>query len=506
MRHVELIEAGESIDESVEAVSKLLTRLGGPNVPKLQEDLDDGYAEEQGRTRAADGTGPRKDQTPDDADGSPQGAPGSGGGEDVVDGTGTIPLADKASDVLNQLGDLEVDKRRLERLRKSLEAVKATNILTPENGASIREGLATGNDHAQNLAEMFSPGLEPVRSEAVHDASEAETSGMEKIPLSALSVSNWNPRKHVDPDDQDLERFAADIKKRGLIQPVVLVRRGHGEDLFDVLCGCRRIGALRINRGPEGVLEPGEYRVHEDLAGDGIRCLEMSAAENWMRSQPPPYAVACFFEALITEKKCKASDLAKAYFTTEAKVSYFRKLVTHFRDLPESWQSSLRGVKGAGGEKPRPAITLSHWGIVAATVKAKGVTPELREIMEQAVAESWTIEQLREQMKTNAPSGKKAKIAKIGNGNPPEIKKTEDPPPGPGESPETIDGDEAERGPDPAPSARQVQSKETGRDLVLKGLDSMLKHVVQGGAIWDILQDAKQQIIACGEPGTEPED
>lgn len=62
-----------------------------------------------------------------------------------------------------------------------------------------------------------------------------------EIALAEISVSPFQPRKHFN--EIKLQEFAADIKKRGIIHPVIVRRVG---DAYQLVVGERRVRAARI--------------------------------------------------------------------------------------------------------------------------------------------------------------------------------------------------------------------------------------------------------------------
>ena len=218
------------------------------------------------------------------------------------------------------------------------------------------------------------------------------------LKLESLQVSTWNRSYGIDPDADYVNDLAANIEKEGMLQPIVLVRIPDEEGHYAVLCGAHRMNALKKIRGEDGVLALGELNILPDLTEDDPRCLHTSAAENVKRRDLTPYQLACLIERLVSENRCQAVDLSRAYDVRSETVSQLRSLPANYSELPKSWRLALNSARTVGDRKRSPSITMTHWGKVAAAVKDMGVTPELRAIMEQCAEEGWTTDRLRKRV------------------------------------------------------------------------------------------------------------
>ncbi len=107
----------------------------------------------------------------------------------------------------------------------------------------------------------------------------------QELPLNLIDASPWQPRKEFDADK--LAELADSLKTQGLVQPVVVRRRG---ERYELVAGERRLRAaslLEWEKLPAVVIE-----------ADDARMPELALVENLQRDDLNPLEIAAAYEAL----------------------------------------------------------------------------------------------------------------------------------------------------------------------------------------------------------------
>lgn len=117
---------------------------------------------------------------------------------------------------------------------------------------------------------------------------------LKTVPLSALSPSKGNPRRHIDKDA--IAGLAESIKTDGVLQNLVVEKCGEGA--FRVISGSRRFLALKLLKR-QGVID-GNYKVPVEVRkfGDGDS-LRIATIENVQRSDLAPMDEAEAFARML---------------------------------------------------------------------------------------------------------------------------------------------------------------------------------------------------------------
>jgi len=98
----------------------------------------------------------------------------------------------------------------------------------------------------------------------------AATNGITEIPLEKVAPNPQQPRQKFDADD--LARLAGSIKRHGVLQPIVVSRRGDG---YELVAGHRRMLASRL---------AGRTSIPAIVRDDVNERLELALIENVMRA------------------------------------------------------------------------------------------------------------------------------------------------------------------------------------------------------------------------------
>ncbi|EKR91093.1 ParB-like protein [Leptospira santarosai str. CBC379] len=153
-----------------------------------------------------------------------------------------------------------------------------------------------------------------------------------KIPIKLIDASN-NPRKHFS--DESIKELATNIKSMGLLQPIVVRKKGK---IFELIAGERRIRAL-VSIGEEYIdaivknvdqIDPliiPEYRLIENIQREDLKDIETALSlseirqrnnysisdlmirfgksESWVKQK---LAHAAMIDKLISEKKVSSIE------------------------------------------------------------------------------------------------------------------------------------------------------------------------------------------------------
>ncbi len=126
-----------------------------------------------------------------------------------------------------------------------------------------------------------------------------------ELPLDLLIESPTNPRKRFDP--KDLADLAASIQAQGVVQPIVVRRRGDiglvsGVQTYEIVAGARRVRAAKqagLAAIPAMVRELGDAQV-----------VEIQIIENLQRKDVHPLDEATGYEHLINVAGLEVEDIA----------------------------------------------------------------------------------------------------------------------------------------------------------------------------------------------------
>ena len=127
---------------------------------------------------------------------------------------------------------------------------------------------------------------------------EAQDKSLVEIKISEIDPNMGQPRKKFDEDE--LLELAESIKIHGVIQPIILTKRGKR---YEIIAGERRWRASKL----AGLVKiPAVIREYTDK-----EIMEVSLIENIQRQDLNPIEEALAFKNLIDEYKMKQDDLAE---------------------------------------------------------------------------------------------------------------------------------------------------------------------------------------------------
>ena len=158
------------------------------------------------------------------------------------------------------------------------------------------------------------------------------------LPVNLIAANPHQPRQVFDEDD--ITELAASIKEVGLLQPIVVRRREHGDDGeadYELIMGERRLRAAK-EAGLETIPAVVRYAAVEDLLRDAL-------LENLHRVQLNPLEEAAAYQQLLEDFNCTHAELSQRIARSRSQISNTLRLMK----LPPLVQRRLAaGVLSAG--------------------------------------------------------------------------------------------------------------------------------------------------------------
>lgn len=181
-----------------------------------------------------------------------------------------------------------------------------------------------------------------------------------EVPIDSLAPNPLQPRKRFAPDT--LDELAASIRSTGVLQPLVVRRRGDG---YEILVGERRWRAARqagLARVPALVREASD-----------AEALQLALVENLLREDLNPLEEAEAYQRLMAELGWIQEDLARRIGRDRSSVANALRLLR----LPEVIQEDLRAGR----------LTMGH---ARALLGLPTAAAQLR-LREQILAQDWSV-------------------------------------------------------------------------------------------------------------------
>lgn len=164
-----------------------------------------------------------------------------------------------------------------------------------------------------------------------------------EVPLELIDRNPFQPR--VDFDQAEMEELASSVKRHGMIQPIVLRRKG---ERFEIVAGERRYRAAKL---------AGWTNVPACLVDvDDQATAELALTENIQRKDLNAIEKAVAFRNYLDQYGGTHDELAKRLDLDRSTVSNLLRLL----DLPEEIQSSVRRGELTQGHA-RALLPLEEW-------------------------------------------------------------------------------------------------------------------------------------------------
>ncbi len=217
--------------------------------------------------------------------------------------------------------------------------------------------------------------LLPPRSQPGAEGETPPAANPVELPLDSLVPNPFQPRRHFE--HKALSELAQSIQSDGIIQPLVVRRRG---DQYELIAGERRWRAARLaglKSVPVFVQETPDDRM-----------LEVALIENIQREDLNPMETAAAFEKLNTDIGLSHEEIGQRTGKDRATVSNFIRLL----QLPGPVQDLVAEGKLSPGHA-RPLLRLNtHEAVI--------------KMAQQIVASEWTVREVEKALASPHP-GKK---------------------------------------------------------------------------------------------------
>ena len=164
-----------------------------------------------------------------------------------------------------------------------------------------------------------------------------------EVPLDLIDRNPFQPR--VDFDQAEMEELASSVKRHGMIQPIVLRRKG---ERFEIVAGERRFRAAKLagwTQVPACLLDVDDQTTAELALTENIQRKDLNAIEK-----------AAAFRNYLDQYGGTHDELAKRLDLDRSTVSNLLRLL----DLPEEIQSSVRRGELTQGHA-RALLPLEEW-------------------------------------------------------------------------------------------------------------------------------------------------
>lgn len=190
---------------------------------------------------------------------------------------------------------------------KATRAPKTTTPPRPDFFASLK----ARSNNVQKIAAGQSV------DEAEEKAADSNTETIEMITLAAIEPNPDQPRQTATPD-QDAE-LAADIRERGILQPIIVRPLGGAGGRYELVAGERRCRAARL-AGLEQV--PAIVRPYSDREARTV-----AAIENLQRQNLEPLDEARYFKFLADEYNLSNRQIAEGLHKSASYVDQRMRLL-----------------------------------------------------------------------------------------------------------------------------------------------------------------------------------
>ena len=226
----------------------------------------------------------------------------------------------------------------------------------PQKSAHTAKSAATTRGLGRGLSALLGDsGI----AAAANQVSSSEKREYQQIPVEWINVGPWQPRRKFDREQ--LDELAGSIRKKGIIQPILLRPTPNQSGRFQIVAGERRWRAAQIAE------LHGVPSVVRDLSD--AECYEIALIENIQRQDLSVIDEAQGYANLL-EINCYTQDqLSKIIGKSRSHIANLLRLI----GLPESVQVLLRDGKLTMGQA-RPLVGHPQAEFLAKKIVAKGLS------------------------------------------------------------------------------------------------------------------------------------
>lgn len=182
-------------------------------------------------------------------------------------------------------------------------------------------------DQTRRLGRGLSALLGDAAAAAVTAAPAAPARGLRNIPVGDIAPGRLQPRRHFAPEA--LQELAESIRTQGVLQPVVVRRRGDDPNKYELIAGERRWRAAQL------------AKVHEipailrDLTD--AEALQIGLVENLQRSDLNPVEEAEAYRRLVDEFGHTQEDVAEAVGKSRSHIANLLRVL----ELPDAVRAMI---------------------------------------------------------------------------------------------------------------------------------------------------------------------
>ena len=175
---------------------------------------------------------------------------------------------------------------------------------------------------------------------------------IKEIPLDLISPNPYQPRKYFD--EKSLSELSESIKKYGLLQPIIVVKKNDG---YMLIAGERRYRAAKMAGFSE------IKAIVADFENENLR--ELALIENIQREDLNPIELAKSYKELIEEHKITQEELADIIHKSRTQITNTLRLLTLSKEVMELVAS---GALSQGHAKVLVGLDEESQKVVADTI------------------------------------------------------------------------------------------------------------------------------------------
>ena len=189
--------------------------------------------------------------------------------------------------------------------------------------------------------------------------SKKDTSSTNKISVSSLVPSKFQPRKYFD--EEKLNDLSNSIKERGILQPIIVRKSKNFPDKYEIIAGERRWQAAKnaeLNEVPVVITDV-----------DDLKSLEFAIVENVQRDDLNPLEEAQGYQRLIDEFSYDHEKVSKIIGKSRSYITNSLRLLS----LPHDVLNLLESRKISAGHA-KILVGLDNASFIAAKINEKNLS------------------------------------------------------------------------------------------------------------------------------------
>ena len=189
--------------------------------------------------------------------------------------------------------------------------------------------------------------------------SKKDTSSTNKISVSSLVPSKFQPRKYFD--EEKLNDLSNSIKERGILQPIIVRKSKNFPDKYEIIAGERRWQAAKkaeLNEVPVVITDV-----------DDLKSLEFAIVENVQRDDLNPLEEAQGYQRLIDEFSYDHENVSKIIGKSRSYITNSLRLLS----LPHDVLNLLESRKISAGHA-KILVGLDNASFIATKINEKNLS------------------------------------------------------------------------------------------------------------------------------------